>query len=71
MLNPDSFQLISFDPGYVAYNSKNKTYFTLIDVSYRGTNAYGGVVPGHISGTVDFTVNWPSCTLSYKSSLFI
>lgn len=70
MKNPSSFELVSFDPGYISKQS-NGTYSTYVKVEYRGTNSFGAIVPDTLSGTIDFDVDFKTCTISYVSSLFM
>ena len=70
MKNPSSFELVDFDPGYVCCRDDG-IYFSFIKMTYRGTNSFGGVVPESLSGSIDFTVNFDNCTITYKDSLFL
>lgn len=70
MKNPSSFELVSFDPGYIM-RSSDGTYSTLIKITFRGTNSFGGVVSDSMSGTIDFNVNFNDCTISYVRSFFM
>lgn len=70
MKNPASFELVSFDPGYI-FKSDDDIYSSLIEITYRGTNSFGGIVPDTISGTIDFRVDFDTCTIEYDSSFFL
>ena len=70
MKNPSSFELVSFDPGYI-FKSSDGNYSTLVKITFRGTNSFGGVVPETMSGTIDFSVDFDSCTISYVNSFFM
>lgn len=66
MKNPSSFELVSFDPGFVT-ESTDGCYSSLIKITYRGTNSFGGIVTETESGLIKFNVNFESCTISYVS----
>ncbi len=70
MKNPNSFELVDFDPGYIMRGSDG-TYSTLVNIKFRGTNSFGGVVSDSMSGTIDFNVNFDDCTISYVKSFFM
>ncbi len=70
MKNPNSFELVSFDPGYIMKGSDG-TFSTLVKITFRGTNSFGGVVSDSMSGTIDFNVNFNDCTISYVRSFFM
>ena len=66
MKDPNSFELVSFDPGYVT-PSTDGNYCSSIELTYRGTNSFGGVVTETERGLIKFRVNFESCTISYIS----
>ncbi len=66
MKNPNSFELADFDPGYVL-GYGDGTYSSLIKITYRGTNSFGGVVPDTKSGLIRFRVNFNDCSLEFVS----
>lgn len=71
MKNPSSFELVSFDLGYIMKNDTKGTYGSTVKMTYRGTNSFGGVVPDSINGMVDFNVDIKTCAISLESSLFM
>lgn len=70
MKNPSSFELVNFDPGYIMKGSDG-TFSTLVKITFRGTNSFGGVVSDSMSGIIDFNVNFNDCTISYVKSFFM
>lgn len=66
MKNPNSFELVSFDPGYVT-KSADGNYSSLMEITYRGTNSFGGIVSETESGLIKFSVDFNTCTISYIS----
>ena len=68
MKNPNSFELIEFNLDDVIKGSED-TYYALLDVSFRGTNSFGGVVPDNWSGAIHFEIDFDTCTISYLKSI--
>ncbi len=68
MKNPNSFELIEFNLDDVIKGSED-TYYALLEVSFRGTNSFGGIVPDNWSGAIHFKVDFDDCTISYIKSI--
>lgn len=68
MKNPNSFELIECNLEDVIKGSED-TYYALLDISFRGTNSFGGIVPDKWSGAIHFEVDFDDCTISYIKSI--
>lgn len=66
MKNPSSFEFVSFDPGFITQGDDGY-YTSIIKLTYRGTNSFGGTVTETESGLIKFSVNFENCTISYNS----
>ena len=69
MKNPDSFELIEFNLEDIIKGTDDNTYCALLNISFRGTNSFGGVVPDNWSGAIYFVVDFDNCTISYSKSI--
>lgn len=68
MKNPSSFELIELNLDDVIKGSED-TYYALLDISFRGTNSFGGIVPDNWSGAIHFEVNFDDCSITYIKSI--
>lgn len=70
MANPSSFELVDFDTIYIHANDSDD-YTAYVKITYRGSNAFGGIVGDISSGMVDFSVDFNTCSIVGKSSTWM